>query len=266
MKEKMKARKKRRINLLPNIITAFGLACGLFVVFKVNMTGFGTYELLYRMSLILLIAAIADVLDGAIARAMRATSEFGFTFDSLADAVSFGVAPSILFIKAFTIEQGSPLAFIVMACAMIYTVCGILRLVRFNVLSFQKKEDKPIQSEFIGLPIPAGAFCVISPNLLLHSPFIVNRFSIPIWATISILCLSMLIAAYLMLSRLRFPSLKSFRLKATFGVIFWWILLASFILFGLFYYYPVLLVVVSWGYVLFSLGYGLFRRPRKRTH
>ena len=74
----------KRVYLVPNIITAFALACGLFVIFKINMLqpGAGDYEVVHTSALLLLIAAIADFLDGALARAIHAESEFGFVFDS----------------------------------------------------------------------------------------------------------------------------------------------------------------------------------------
>ena len=94
----------RKVNIVPNMITALGLACGMFVIFKVNMVepGAGTYQMLHASALLLLLAALADLLDGAIARAIHAESEFGFMFDSLADAISFGVAPSVLLLKNLT--------------------------------------------------------------------------------------------------------------------------------------------------------------------
>ena len=106
----------RRIYLIPNIITAFGLSCGLFVIFKVNMVepGSGLFHALYVATLLLLAAAFADLLDGAVARAIRAESEFGVIFDSLADAISFGVAPSVLLLKSLSLEQGTGLSFFAM--------------------------------------------------------------------------------------------------------------------------------------------------------
>src|SRR5579862_4673890 len=125
----------RKVYLIPNIITAFGLACGLFVIFKINMVepGSGLFHVLYISVLLLLVAAFADLLDGAIARAFRAESEFGVIFDSLADAISFGVAPSVLLLKTLSLEPGTGLSFLAVLGAMLYSICGILRLVRFNV-------------------------------------------------------------------------------------------------------------------------------------
>ena len=95
----------KRVNLVPNAITAFGLACGLFVIFKVNMLepGSGEYEVVQTSAILLIVAAIADLLDGALARLFKAESEFGFVFDSLADAISFGVAPSVLLLKTLSL-------------------------------------------------------------------------------------------------------------------------------------------------------------------
>ena len=264
MKVQMAVRKAQKVRFLPNIITAFGLACGLFIVFKVNMTGLGTYELLYRMTMVLLLAAVADLLDGVIARAMKATSDFGFAFDSLSDAISFGVAPSILFLKSFTIEQGSPEAFIAMACAMIYTVCGVLRLVRFGVTAHSARDDSPLRGVFIGLPIPAGAMSVVAPNLLLVSPWMAARYPVSDVTRFIILSILMLVVAYLMISKWRFPSVKSWRFHPSFSWTFGWIFIVSFVLFGLFHYFSLLLVIISWGYIFFCLGWNMLRKVRRK--
>ena len=103
----------KKVYLLPNILTAFSLACGLFVIFKINMIepGSGDYEVVFISAIILLAAAFADFADGAIARILHAESEFGFEFDTLADAVSFGVAPSVLLLKTLSLQQGEILSF-----------------------------------------------------------------------------------------------------------------------------------------------------------
>lgn len=175
----------KQFYLLPNIITAFGLSCGLFVIFKVNMTEprVGTYELLYSSALLLLLAAFADLLDGAVARVIRAESEFGSMFDSLADAISFGVAPSVLF-KKFIFAASNGTFFFAVVGAMLYTISGVLRLVRFNVRAHEIKTDKEAQNaykkNFTGLPIPASAAGAISVNLFLHSVFAKIGFRCPI--------------------------------------------------------------------------------------
>jgi len=255
----------KKVNLLPNVITAFGLACGLFVIFKVNMTGMGTYKLLYNMTLILLLAGIADLLDGAVARAIKAESEFGLVFDSLADAISFGVAPSVLLLKAFELPQGEALAFFGLSTAMIYTICGVLRLVRYNVKDSQKKGDDALKKNFIGLPIPSAAAAFVSPNLLLHSPIFKNWIELSKTAEVTILSLVGLFVGYLMVSKLRFPSLKSIHFKIpSFQLIFFATILACFILYGLLYSLPILLMILSWGYVLLGIIWSLIRIIREK--
>ncbi len=82
--------------------------------------GSGLFHVLNISALLLLVAAFADLLDGAVARAIGAESEFGVVFDSLADAVSFGVAPSVLLLKALSLEPGQACPF--MRCS---AVCSI---------------------------------------------------------------------------------------------------------------------------------------------
>ena len=149
----------RRIHLIPNIITAFGLACGLFVIFKLNMfePGAEMFHVLNTSVLLLLVAAFADLLDGAVARAMRAESEFGFFFDALADAISFGVAPSVLLLKALSLDPGTGLSFFALLGVMLFSICGVLRLVRFNVKATEAKGNEEAiaaqKKHFTGLPI-----------------------------------------------------------------------------------------------------------------
>lgn len=175
----------RQVYLIPNIITAFALSCGLFVIFKVNMVepGSGLFHVLNVSALLLLVAAFADLLDGAVARAIRAESEFGVVFDSLADAVSFGVAPSVLLLKALSLEPGTGLSFYAMVGCMLFSICGILRLVRFNVKSAEAKGNAEAiaaqKKHFTGLPIPASALAAVAANLLLSSPCLRAGFPFP---------------------------------------------------------------------------------------
>lgn len=257
----------KRVNLLPNVITAFGLACGLFVIFRVSMSMQPTYELLYHMTLILLLAGVADLLDGVIARAIKAESEFGLVFDSLADAISFGVAPSILLLKFLSLSGGGPLAFLALAGAMIYTVCGVLRLVRFNVRAALIKDDDAAKKTFIGLPIPAAAACAIAPNLFVHSSLFQEWAPIGQTAETILLSTFMIVVGYLMVSRIRFPSLKSIRLRipTSFNLVFFATLMTCLVLYGLLYYLPILLMVMAWGYVVVSLTFASGRAIRAKN-
>jgi CDP-diacylglycerol---serine O-phosphatidyltransferase len=257
----------KRVYLVPNIVTAFGLACGLFVIFKVNMVepGSGDYEVIHSSALLLLIAMLADFIDGALARAIHAESEFGILFDTLADSVSFGVAPSVLLLKTLSLEQGTAISFIAAMGAMVYSLCGILRLVRFSVKAAEAKGNSELQAaqkkHFTGLPIPAAAAAAVSANLLLLAPWVQERF----WEistmgrAISLTCV-MFVLGYLMVCRLKFPSLKMLHFRVpSFHLAFCTVIAAIFILYGLLYLFPLMLALVSWFYIFFALLLSLIR-------
>jgi CDP-diacylglycerol--serine O-phosphatidyltransferase len=242
----------KTVMILPNIITSFGLACGLFVIFRMNMMDESTFAILRTMTFVLLLAAFADVLDGAVARAVRGESEFGLAFDSLSDAISFGVAPSVLFLSSLTLSSKEVQGIFVLFASMIYTICGVLRLVRFNVNQAKDKEEK--NKAFVGLPIPAAAIAFISPNLLFHTPFFVERVNISMQLRGWILACIAIFLAYLMLSKIRFTSIKSFNFRLmSFETVFLGSLLAIFFLYGLIYNLAILLLIVSWGYITVSV-------------
>lgn len=256
----------RRISLIPNIVTAFSLACGLFVIFKLNIVepGGGVYQLLFASAVLLVIAACADFADGALARAMRAESEFGFVFDSLADAVSFGVAPSVLFLKRLSLEQGTGFSFFAISGAMLFSICGILRLVRFNVKKTEAKGDHEAEAaqkkNFTGLPIPAGALAAAAANLFLSSP--IGQKVIPLSedALATTLSILMILLGYLMISRWKFPSLKMLHVRvASYQLVLGTVVITIFVLYGLLYFFPIMLLVASWGYILLALILSIIR-------
>lgn len=256
----------RQVYLIPNIITAFALSCGLFVIFKVNMVepGSGIYHVLTISSLLLLVAAFADLLDGAVARAIRAESEFGFIFDSLADAVSFGVAPSVLLLKTLSLEPGTGLSFYAMLGCMLYSICGILRLVRYNVKATEAKADPDLLSDhkkhFTGLPIPASALAAVSANFLLASPLFESLFPLSIETKAIILSSIMIVLGYFMVSRWKFPSSKALHFRVpSFQLVFLTVILAIFVFYGALYFFPVMLFVITWFYVVIGWLLSLIR-------
>lgn len=256
----------KQIYLIPNIITAFALSCGLFVIFKVNMVeaGPGLFGVLNVSALLLLVAAFADLLDGAVARAIRAESEFGVVFDSLADAVSFGVAPSVLLLKVLSLEPGTGLSFYAVSACMLYSLCGILRLVRYNVKKVEAKKDLAAQEaekkNFTGLPIPAAALSAVSANLFLFSPFAQSLFSISAQTQAIILSSIMIILGYFMVSRWKFPSAKALHIRLpSFQLVFLTVILAVFTIYGVLYFLPVMLAVVTWGYIIVAWTLSLIR-------
>lgn len=250
-------RKIKKIHLLPNVITAFGLSCGLFVIFKMTMMELGaaSYQTIWAAVGILMLAAFADLLDGAIARAIKAESEFGGMFDSLADAITFGVGPSVIILKTLAIAPGSELSFAITTGAMVYSVSGVLRLVRFNVASLQAKEDAELvaanKKNFTGLPIPAAAAAAVSLNLLFISEDFNRFFTLNDETRAWILCAVLIVIGYFMVSRWKFPSMKALNMRvASFQVIFFTVLAAVLIFYGLLHHFAIVFFTLSWGYIV----------------
>jgi CDP-diacylglycerol---serine O-phosphatidyltransferase len=256
----------RKIFLVPNVITAFGLACGIFVIFKVNMIepGAGEYAVMKTSALLLLLAAFADFIDGAVARMLKAETEFGIMFDSLADAVSFGVAPSVVVLKSLSLQQGSVISFLTATGGMVYSLCGILRLVRYNVKK-DKKSDSLIKSDvqeknFTGLPIPAAAAGIISINLVLLSPIFEGYFNLSNTLRAIILTCVMGVLGYLMVCRWKFPGLKSLHFRvASFHLAFISVVIAVFVLYGAFYYFSIVLALMAWVYIIVAIVLSIIR-------
>jgi CDP-diacylglycerol--serine O-phosphatidyltransferase len=181
--------------LLPSLFTVGNIFCGYVSIVRATM---GQFEL---AALLILIAALLDGLDGRVARMTGTTSEFGLQFDSIADIVSFGVAPAVL---AFTWSLSS-FGRIGWAVSFLFVMCGALRLARFNLQTTHL--DRRF---FIGLPIPAAA-CVVGSTIYAHpappdptaDPFIGGM-----------LLLLVLLVSLLMVSRLRYRSFKELDLKA----------------------------------------------------
>lgn len=250
----------KKAAFFPNIITAFGLACGLFVIFKINTLepGSGDYEVVQTSAFLLLVAALADFIDGALARAIRAESEFGFVFDSLSDAISFGVAPSVLMLKTLSLEQGTFLSFFSATGAMVFSLCGVLRLVRYSVTAKEAKADgeqnEDKKKHFTGLPIPASAMAAVSINLLFLSPFVRKWIDLSQADRSILLSCVMIFLGYLMVCRLKFPSLKMLHFRIpSFHLAFLMVVGAVFVIYGILYFFALILALVAWVYVVVAL-------------
>ena len=240
-------RGKRRV-VTPNAITAFGLCCGLFIIFKSVLKTSSSLELMHRLqglSLLLISAMIADFSDGAVARIMKAESAFGAHFDSLSDAITVGIAPPLIAIKSLNGEYGGTLcsSFLLVTC-IIYSLCGVLRLVRYNL--FAATGEKA--TTFTGLPIPAAAACVVSLGVLLASDTLNN---LPEKARVLLLSLGLLLSGCLMISTWRFPGLKHFRFRVSSSLLVLGIGLGACLFFsGLVDHFNQVFFLVSWLYVL----------------
>lgn len=150
--------------MLPNLVTLASIFCG-FQAIRVVATDNPTTEDFHRAAILLMFAMLFDLLDGRIARMTRTQSAFGLQLDSLADVISFGIAPSILVYKwsLFNLPGGAFIAFL-------FTACGAIRLARFNVLS-SGASGAPVKpgKYTTGLPIPPAAGILISLLLADHA-------------------------------------------------------------------------------------------------
>jgi len=148
-RRRRRSRRKSRnnIHLLPQIFTTGNLFFGFFAIVHASLGNFD------RAALGIVLAVVFDILDGRVARLARMTSRFGAEYDSIADTVSFGVAPAML---AFWAGNLQALGRTGLVMAFLFTVCAALRLARFNVSPGRYK------GRFQGLPSPAAAGTVAS--------------------------------------------------------------------------------------------------------
>ena len=150
-KFKLVTSKKTRY-LLPNILTLAGVCLGISSIkFSID----GNYSLAVTL---ILLAAILDALDGRIARLIKGTSEFGKELDSLTDFVSFGIAP-VFTLYFWELNNYGKLGW---AITLIYSVCCVLRLARFNLTQIEETQ-KWKNNFFEGIPSPAGGLLILMP-------------------------------------------------------------------------------------------------------
>ncbi len=216
-----------KIYFLPNLMTACNLACGFFAVLMIfnGLLNVGTAEIpekeyyqqikpYYEYAILLIFGScLFDLLDGRLARLGGKESPFGQEFDSLADIISFGMAPAMLLSKAVLFPLGN----IGWGIALVYLVCGAMRLARFNCLANLPKRNDT-SSDFRGLPIPMAAGFIASLTFLLIDLY-KNDHEIGFWKYI--LAGAMLGLSLLMISDIRYPSFKKvgWRTRGNLGMI-----------------------------------------------
>ena len=183
--------KKNPRSLLPNALTIFGVCLGLSSIKFALDTN-------YAMAIIAIgFAAILDTLDGRVARLIKGSSKVGKELDSLTDVISFGVAPSFV-IYFWTINEMGKIGWMLI---LIYTVCCVLRLARFNLTVIEETETWKI-NYFEGVPSPAAAGLILLPLILSLS----NLVQFENTAIISSAVL--LLTSFLMVSKIPTYSLK----------------------------------------------------------
>ena len=191
---------RRSMFVLPSSITMASVFCGFSsVVMSINAAGATPEHYFLWAAGLLVLAGVFDGLDGRVARATNTATEFGVQLDSLADVVSFGMAPAILAYRYGFFQLGihdSHLRAAGWAACFVFIACGALRLARFNV------QVGSVDSRFfMGLPIPAGAACVASVIIWHPTP--------PSTAVQAYgFAAELFLVGLLMVSTLRFPSFK----------------------------------------------------------
>jgi len=194
-KFKLVTSKKTRY-LLPNILTLGGVCLGISSIkFSID----GNFNLAV---ILILLAAILDALDGRVARLIKGTSEFGKELDSLTDFVSFGIAP-VLILYFWELNNYGKLGW---AIALIYSVCCVLRLARFN-LTKNENDHEWKNNFFEGVPSPAGGLLILTPLIyeLTELNFNLNIKSLTPFLTVLI--------ALLLVSKIPTPSLKKISIE-----------------------------------------------------
>jgi CDP-diacylglycerol--serine O-phosphatidyltransferase len=227
-------------HLVPNLFTLANISCGFFSMLFAA-------EGLYRRAVVMLFfAALCDLLDGKLARMLDASTEFGMQLDSLSDAVSFGIAPSILVyfavLKPAVAAYGDTTlgALVAGAVCLGYTLTAVVRLARYNVESGELAEVT-----FEGMPTPIAAGYMMS--------FVLVRESLPVWA----IAAGVVLIAVLMVSKLKIPKFRPG------GLPFWMIVFGIFT-FTAFMLRPTALTWHVWnGWNLFMVGANYVSLSRK---
>ena len=233
---------------IPNALTTMNLVSGLISLI-LTMKGYYAYA-----SLFIFVAAVFDFLDGNAARILNAHSELGKQLDSLADLVSFGVAPGIMIFQLISVHcEGSCNIFEKMNItpwfAMLIPVCSALRLAKFNI-------DLRQEINFIGIPTPANAIFFASiPLVLLVQPGMFSLvhldFLVPFFSNTRVLTILTVFFSYIMISDFKIFSMKFNSLAWNGNQLRYIFLISSIILFILFFLSSIPIIIAV--YILMSI-------------
>ena len=223
--------KKTRV-ILPNTLTLIGVCIGLSSI-KFSI------DLKYELAIIaIVLAALIDSLDGRIARLIKGTSKVGKELDSLTDVISFGVAPAFI-MYFWSLNNLGKFGWLL---CLIYVVCVVLRLARFNVSTNEEPSWK--DNFFIGVPAPAGGILVLMPLIYSLSEF--ELFNINFELIVPIF---FAITSFLLISKIPTYSLKKIIVPRAMTI---------FLLFSIVLFFGLLLIYTFKMIILFSLIYLCF--------
>lgn len=244
---RVRRQRLKYIAILPSLITILNGVCGFTAIIlaskgaklsigpvsegsRIPFFTFGSTTYLAMSGYMILLAMVADMLDGRLARKVKSTSSFGGQLDSLCDVISFGVAPAFLMLKVLEhhlesigFGDGSFLHRSVWVAAAAYMSCAAIRLARFNV---ENEEDESAHMSFMGLPTPAAAGVIVS-LIILHQETLPTANAI-----LYILPFLALGISILMVSRIRYPHILNqyLRGKKPFAYLIRVLLLLAFVI------------------------------------
>jgi CDP-diacylglycerol--serine O-phosphatidyltransferase len=246
-----------KIYFLPNLLTAGNMFCGFLALTKIveaNPDAANFNDAIRDSLYLILLACIFDLFDGRVARMGGRESPFGREFDSLADVISFGVAPAFLVHRILLKGIFANYPQVGWFIASIYVICGAFRLARFNCLAAMAGTGGG--KEFLGFPIPAAAGLVASITY-----FILwmqeREFAAGAWRYI--LPAIMVFLSLMMVSEVKYPTFKSldFRAKRTFSKMVVIVVLIGFVVILREKILPVVLPLFFISYLIYG-----FIRPR----
>src|SRR5262245_52358574 len=238
-------RLRRGVFLLPSLFTVANLFCGYACVVYSTRADFDTAALFIGIAMVL------DTLDGFFARLTNSSTAFGLELDSLADVVSFGLAPAIL---AFTWGL-SPLGRVGWAAGFLYVTAAAMRLARFNIQSKNPLPAAVDKRYFVGMPSPAAASVIASTVYLYPYGIQEREAALPALAMV-------LVPGFLMVSTIRFRSVKAIDVgwRRSYLALF----LAAVALALIASHPRVALVVLSYTYIVYALVAWAYSRMKRR--
>jgi CDP-diacylglycerol---serine O-phosphatidyltransferase len=251
-----RARLRRGIFLIPSLFTVANLLCGYYASIAALVGGKEDFD---HAAKAIGLAILFDSMDGRIARLTGTNTEFGVQFDSLADVVSFGIAPAILayawgfryaFASSGEFHQLGEFAWI---CCLTFLICCAWRLARFNVKGMEPGGNK----NFVGMPTPAAAGVVAA---IIHSRHYFDPLNDKSWAIVWFVLL--LILGGLMTSTVRYYSFKDIpwsRRQPSITIILMFLLVAT-----IWRYSEAALVIIAGAYAIAGLILHIVRFLRRR--
>ncbi|MBN2803396.1 MAG: CDP-diacylglycerol--serine O-phosphatidyltransferase [Deltaproteobacteria bacterium] len=210
---------KKTILILPNLLTASSLFCGVYAILICAGSDVTNIEV-YNAALLIFYAFLFDLFDGRVARMTKTQSAFGVEFDSLADLISFGIAPAVIAYR-WSLEDAGFLGIVV---SFLYVLGGAARLGRFNVAAHSALKKKNPGKYMMGLPIPVAAAFIVAFVVaaramkdgawpwLTSQGYSINGIAYPM------ISLFMVFLAFFMVSTIKFRSFKDFKMKNLFSI------------------------------------------------